>query len=293
MRHGVGGICAINGTDKIIIEVRDVSFSYERSRSVFTGLDIDIRKGFIISLLGANGSGKTTLLHLLNGLLKPSAGKITYAAEFFPHDAKAPDIFRQVGLVFQNPDDQLVELTVKEDVGYGPANLGIKGEKLEAVIAEAMELTDISGLAGRNVHTLSYGQKKRVALAGVMAMEPAVLLLDEPTAGLDPVSCHKLMNTLVKLRDTKGVSVVMATHDVDMVPIFSDEVFLLRDGKTAAEGQPQEVFGQKELLRECGLRLPRIAHLMEILQEHDGLEIDSALTIAQARKAILKAVGRA
>ncbi|MCX7711626.1 MAG: ATP-binding cassette domain-containing protein [Clostridia bacterium] len=269
-----------------ILETQGLCFSYEKGKEILNNVNLSISRGCFVGLLGSNGSGKTTLLQQLNGLLKPSSGKVLLEGMDLKK-LKDRNIFSIVGLVFQNPDDQLFSFTVYEDVAYGVTNLGIQGEILEQRVYDALRLLDILDLKQEEIHKLSYGQRKRVAIAGVLAMRPQMLLLDEPTAGLDPMTSSNLMKTLKKVQKDEGVTIVVSTHEVDYIPMNCDYVYVLDKGRVVLEGIPQTVFGDKEVLRKANLRLPRIGHLMEILKDKDELNIDSsAMTISSARKAI-------
>ncbi|HEX9062839.1 MAG TPA: ATP-binding cassette domain-containing protein [Clostridia bacterium] len=269
-----------------ILETRDLCFEYEKGRLILENINISIEKGSFTALLGANGCGKTTLAQHFNSLYKPVSGKVLLNGEDICK-MKPEQIFSTIGLVFQNPDDQLFSYTVREDVSYGVANLGIKGNELNERVEASLKLLDIEELKNREIHRLSFGQKKRVAIAGILAMKPQILVMDEPTAGLDPMTTSSLMKTLKRIQAEENLTVVIATHEVDIVPVNCDKVYVLNKGKVILQGTPEEVFINKGLLRESNLRLPRIGHLMEILRDRDGLDIDkSVMTISKARKAI-------
>jgi cobalt transport protein ATP-binding subunit len=270
-----------------ILETKNLGFSYESNHQVLDRIDIELKEKTFNGILGANGSGKTTLLHQLCGLLKPTKGHVMLKGTEL-RNLKDTQIFKTIGILFQNPDNQLFCLTVSEDVAYGVANLGIKGAELQQRVAAALELVDITALKDREIYKLSFGQKKRVALAGVLAMQPEVLLLDEPTAGLEPMAASNLIKLLMHLQQHNNITVVMSTHEVDWVPLCCDNVYVMEEGRIVLQGKPGLVFSNKELLRQCGLRLPRIGHLMEILKAKDDVPVDTtAMTIAAARKEFL------
>lgn len=269
-----------------ILETKNLCFEYEKGRPILENINVSIEEGSFTALLGANGCGKTTLAQHFNSLYKPASGKVLLKGEDICK-MKPEQIFSTIGLVFQNPDDQLFSYTVREDVSYGVSNLGIKGNELNERIEASLKLLDIEELKNREIHKLSFGQKKRVAIAGILAMKPQILVMDEPTAGLDPMTTSSLMKTLKEIQAKEGLTVVIATHEVDIVPVNCDKVYVLNKGKVILQGTPDEVFVNKKLLRESNLRLPRIGHLMEILHDRDGLDIDkSVMTISKARKAI-------
>ena len=202
-------------------------------------------------------------------------------------------LFSQVNLVFQDPNDQLFAATVYQDVAFGPTNLGLAPEEIETRTGEALAEVGLVGLDERPIHTLSYGQKRRAALAGVLAMRPEVILLDEPTSGLDPKGIYAIMSLLKKINRDKGVSIIVATHDVDLVPLFCDQVAVMKKGELISHGQPEAVFADEATARSAELRLPRIAHLMEILEKEDGIQFTGRpLTIAGARRELLAAMSR-
>ena len=192
-----------------------------------------------------------------------------------------------MGIVFQDPDNQLFSADVYRDISFGAVNLGLPPEEVRRRVEWAMEKTGVTALRDKPTHALSYGQKKRVAIAGVLVMEPRVIILDEPTAGLDPQGVSDIMHLLTQIRDQMGISILVSTHDMDIVPLYCDYTYLLCDGGMKAAGTPEELFSHPELLRENHLRLPRIAHLMEILRDKDGLDTEIWVsTIAQARREI-------
>jgi cobalt/nickel transport system ATP-binding protein len=190
-------------------------------------------------------------------------------------------------MVFQNPDDQLFALTVFEDVAYGVGNLGIMGKELEHRVDEALQVLNISDLKHREIHKLSFGQKKRAAIAGVLAMKPEILMLDEPTAGLDPLAASNLMTLLKQIQQEEQMTIIMTTHEVDLVPVYCDQVYVLHEGRIVLDGTPEVVFTRKEVLRKSSLRLPRIGHLVEVLLEKDHIELGTGImTISAFRKAL-------
>ncbi|MFI1023233.1 ATP-binding cassette domain-containing protein [Streptomyces olivaceus] len=237
------------------VALSGVSFAYEEGPEVLTGLDFAVREGRALALLGRNGSGKTTLMRLLSGGLRPSAGTLAVDGEPVAYGRKGLTRLRTtVQLVVQDPDDQLFAASVGQDVSFGPLNLGLPDAEVRSRVGEALAALDIAALADRPTHLLSYGQRKRTAIAGAVAMRPRVLILDEPTAGLDPDGQERLLATLDRLR-ARGTTVVMATHDVDLALRWSDETALLtpdglHTGPTAA------TLARTDLLRRAGLRLP-------------------------------------
>ena len=238
---------------------------------------------------GANGAGKSTLFLNLNGVLQPSAGEILLDGAPVKRDRKGlTELRRRVGIVFQDPDDQLFSADVYRDISFGAVNLGLPEAEVRRRVEAAMERTGVSHLRDKPTHALSFGQKKRAAIAGVLVMEPEVLILDEPTAGLDPQGVSALLELLASLRDGLGMTILMATHDMDVVPLCCDYAYLLGGGSVLARGTPEELFAQAELLRANHLRLPRIAQLMAILRDRDGLDVAPVGTIGAARRELLR-----
>ncbi|MER5635209.1 energy-coupling factor ABC transporter ATP-binding protein [Streptomyces nitrosporeus] len=254
---------AVSGS-AVLVALRGVSFSYEDGPPVLDGLDFEVREGRTLALLGRNGSGKTTLMRLLSGGLRPREGLLTVGGQPVRHDRAGLTRLRTaVQLVVQDPDDQLFAASVGQDVSFGPLNLGLPDAEVRARVEEALAALDIGALADRPTHLLSYGQRKRTAIAGAVAMRPRVLVLDEPTAGLDPDGQERLLATLASLGAT-GTTVVMATHDVDLALRWADDATLLT-ASGAHTGPASVVLGRDDLLAAAGLRLPwgvAVAHLL-------------------------------
>lgn len=273
--------------NQIRIYLSGVSYQYPDATAALCGINMEIAKGEFIGILGANGSGKTTLLKAIDGLLKEIKGDVkidgTNIKNLTPRQ-----IYQKIGLVFQNPDDQLFAPTLFEDISFGPINMGFSAKDVEARVLAALEDTGLSGLGEKSIHNLSFGQKKRACIAGLLAMGHEILLLDEPTAGLDPMGEHEMMSLLMKLNRENDVTMVMATHSIDLVPLFIDRMIILSRGEIVSQGSPEKVFAEPEAVRSAKLRLPRISHLFEILKK-DGLDIKHMpLTIGEARKEIMK-----
>ena len=260
-------------SEPALVALRGASFAYEDGPTVLSGLDFEIHEGRSLALLGRNGSGKTTLMRLLSGGLKPHEGRLTVQGQPVAYDRKGLTRLRTtVQLVVQDPDDQLFAASVEQDVSFGPLNLGLDDARVRARVAEALAALDITALADRPTHLLSYGQRKRTAIAGAVAMRPRVLVLDEPTAGLDPDGQERLLTTLDGLR-AAGTTVVMATHDVDLALRWADDAALLTPSGVRT-GPAATVLARTDLLREAGLRLPWGAAAAE-LTHADGLRPDA------------------
>lgn len=275
-----------------MIKMEALSFSYDGGTQALCEINLELGDGEFLVLLGANGCGKTTLLKHLNGLLKPSSGKVFLDGKEL-RLFKDEEIFKRVGMVFQDPNDQLFGATVGQDVAFGAINLGLKPDEVARRTTEALKSVGASELTDKAIHTLSFGQKRRVAIAGVLAMEPEIILLDEPTSGLDPRGASSIMRLLRELNKERGTAMAMATHDVELVPLFCDRVAIMSKGRIITEGTPGEVFADANMIREVELRLPRVGHLIEILQKKEGIHFQEIpLTIGEARRELLRFVGR-
>jgi cobalt/nickel transport system ATP-binding protein len=237
------------------VSAQGLVVGYERGRPVLDGAALTVPAGRRLALLGANGSGKTTLLRCLSGALKPTAGAVTVDGVPLEHSRRGLRSHRQeVQLVLQDPDDQLFSASVAQDVSFGPLNLGLAEEEVRERVAEALTLLAVDSLAGRPTHQLSYGERKRVAIAGAVAMRPCVLLLDEPTAGLDPSAVAEALAALARLQQHDS-TVVMSTHDVDLALRWADEVAVVVD-RAVVQGAPEDVLGDDALLARARLGRP-------------------------------------
>ncbi len=271
-----------------MLNIKNLSYTYPHGATALCGIDLSLQKGGVLALLGANGSGKTTLLKQIAGLLKPNQGSIHLNGEDVSR-YKQKDLYATLGLVFQDPHDQLFCTEIGQEVAFGPHNLGLNAAEVKRRVTLALKQVGLAGYEDKAVAALSFGQKKRLCLAGGLAMQPELLLLDEPTGGLDPLAESSAMRLLRSINNDRGISLLVATHQVDMVPLFADRVCLLRQGQLVAEGTMTEILSNPELMREAGLRLPRVTHLLEILNKHDGCPIDKLpLTIGQARQRIME-----
>jgi len=249
----------------MLLEAVSLSHRYADGSLGLDGCSLAIRRGSRNALLGANGSGKTTLLMHCNGLLQPSAGSLRFAgAPLDMSRAGLAALRRRVGLVFQNPDRQLFSASVVEDVSFGPLNLGLDEATVRGRVAEALAAVGMAEQANRPVHHLSFGQKKRVCIAGVLAMQPEVLLLDEPMAGLDAAMQHELLAVLDRLAG-QGITVVLSTHDVDFAYRWADDIHLLAAGRCLASFAAAELPAQAAALRQAGQPLPAVVALQGAL----------------------------
>jgi cobalt/nickel transport system ATP-binding protein len=248
-----------------LLECRNVVYSYGDGTKALKSVSISLDEGQKIALVGPNGAGKSTLMLMLNGILRPSAGEVLFHGRTFQYDsASLREIRRKVGMVFQNSDDQLFAPTVFQDVAFGPVNLGFPEEKVKLYADYALQYVGLSGYERRPPHHLSGGEKKRVAIAGILAMEPEVLILDEPTSNLDPASSEEIMEMLDEL-NVGGKTIIISTHDVDLAYRWADEVILMEDGGVLLRGTGQEVFGDAELIKRARLKLPIVVDLYKEL----------------------------
>ena len=276
-----------------MLEVKNLKYSYNKDYQALKGVSLKIERGQMVALLGKNGAGKSTLFLNLNGIYEPDEGKVFIDGEELKYDKKSLLKFRQkVGIVFQNPDDQIFAPTVEEDVAFGPLNLGLSMEEVQDRVEEALERVGMSGLEKKAPHHLSGGQKKRVAIAGILAMKPEIMVLDEPTAGLDPQGVSDLSILLNELNE-EGITIIISTHEVDLVPNYADKVFVLVDGLLIGEGTPKEIFAQPEILEKANLKVPIVTELFQEL-EKDGfdMENDYPLTIDEAKDKFLKLLNK-
>ena len=272
-----------------MLEVKNIKYSYNKDYQALKGVSLKVEDGEMVALLGKNGAGKSTLFLQLNGIYKPDEGNVFIDGEELKYDKKSLLKFRQkVGIVFQNPDDQIFAPTVEEDVAFGPLNLDLPMEEVQKRVTESLARVGMSGFEKKAPHHLSGGQKKRVAIAGILAMKPKIMVLDEPTAGLDPQGVEDLSKLLKELNE-EGITIIISTHEVDLVPNYASRVFVLVDGLLIAEGTPKEIFSQPEILDKANLKVPIVTELFQTLEEEGiDMEGDYPLTIEEAKEKILK-----
>ena len=262
-----------------IVSVEDVKFSYPAGVSALKGVSLEIKKGEKVAILGPNGSGKSTLILLIAGLLNPTKGKIKVFGQ--PTTSKDfPKLRSRIGLVFQDPDDQLFTPTVREDVEYGPKNLGLPAKVISERCDHILEDIGISHLKDRPPHRLSFGEKKKVSLATALILRPELLILDEPTANLDLLSRRALIDLLNEL-NAEGTTIVISTHDVEALPELADRVIVVSHGSLLGRGEMHKVLQDAALLESAGLELPSIARLFTKLKK-SGLVDDVPITYEEA-----------
>ena len=276
-----------------MLEVKNIKYSYNSDYQALKGVSLKVERGEMVALLGKNGAGKSTLFLHLNGIYQPDEGQVFIDGEELKYDKKSLLKFRQkVGIVFQNPDDQIFAPTVEEDVAFGPLNLGLSMEEVQDRVEEALARVGMSGYEKTAPHHLSGGQKKRVAIAGILAMKPEIMVLDEPTAGLDPQGVVDLSKLLNELND-EGITIIISTHEVDLVPNYANKVFVLVDGLLIAECTPKEIFAKPEILEQANLKVPIVTDLFQQLEEEGfDMQDDYPLTIDEAKDKFLELLNK-
>lgn len=278
-----------------IITVEDLRFEYydEESESrteVIRGVSMGVRQGEFLAVLGHNGSGKSTLAKHFNAILTPTSGKVIVNGIDASDEEKLYEIRQTVGMVFQNPDNQMVATIVEEDVAFAPENLGVPSEEIRRRVDAALAAVNMSEFKKHAPHMLSGGQKQRVAIAGVLAMDPDIIVLDEPTAMLDPAGRREIITTIKRLNREQGMTVVLITHYMDEA-VQADRVIVMDDGRIAMEGKPKEIFPNVEKLRELGLDAPQSTELVYRLNLI-GAGLDPAvLNEAECAAEILRKLG--
>lgn len=279
------------------IRLENVSFSYlegtPMSQAALRNVSLEIEDGELVGIIGPTGSGKSTLVQHFNGLLKPDSGKVYVdGVDLTLKDTQLRPIRQKVGMVFQYPEHQLFGETVLEDVGFGPQNIGLSDDEVVQRVQEALAYVglDFASIKDQSPFELSGGQKRRVAIAGVLAMRPSVLILDEPTAGLDPEGREEILAEIRQLHND-GITVVLVTHSMEDVARLASRLIVMDQGAVALDGTPVEVFGQAARLKELGLGLPEITELMHELKAN-GLDVRTdILTVPEAEEEIIRVMG--
>lgn len=271
-----------------IIEFENVHFTYPGDQmESLCGVDLKIEAGSFVAVLGHNGSGKSTLAKHMNGILVPTEGRVLVKGIDSADESRLIELRRKVGMVFQNPDNQIVANVVEDDVAFAPENLGVEPKEIRRRVDEALKLVDMYDKRRHAPHLLSGGQKQRVAIAGVIAMEPEIIVLDEPTAMLDPLGREEVISTVTRLCREKGMTVVLITHHMDEC-VGADRLIVMSNGSIVADGRPPEVFADIELMEREGLTVPETTRLLYDLKQR-GMDLPlTALDVDSCAKEIVK-----
>lgn len=273
-----------------IIKTENLHFTYQgEEKETLHGVNLEIEEGTFVAVLGHNGSGKSTMAKLFNGILLPGEGRVLVDGIDTTHEDKLLQVRATVGLVFQNPDNQIVANVVEDDVAFAPENLGVEPGEIRRRVDDALKAVDMYEYRMHAPHLLSGGQKQRVAIAGVLAMRPRCIVLDEPTAMLDPVGRREVIATVTKLCREQGITVVLITHHMSEC-VGADRLVVMSEGRIVADGTPRDVFSQVELLRSEGLSVPATTELIyELDKDGWGLPL-SALTVDECADAVAAAL---
>lgn len=253
----------------IQLSTENLSFTYPDGTQALKNINIEIEKGEKVAIIGPNGAGKSTLFSHFNGLTEPTSGcvKIEGKPISFEKD-ELLKVRQKVGIVFQDPNDQLFAPTVKEDIAFGPMNLGLSYDEVEKRVEDALKMVGMENYEDKTPHHLSGGQQKRIAIAGIIAMKPELMILDEPTAGLDPDGVEKVLNILNQLNE-EGMTLIISSHDIDMISKYADKIFVLYNGEIIESGNKNKIFSDMELLKKAHLRTPITTEILYNLKESD------------------------
>lgn len=276
-------------TDKLVYEYirRDEEGNVEGITRAVDEVDIDVKQGDFVAILGHNGSGKSTLAKHINAILYPTEGAVWVDGMNTRDEKDLWNIRQEAGMVFQNPDNQIIGQVVEEDVGFGPENMGVPTEEIWERVEESLKAVDMYEYRKHSPNKLSGGQKQRVSIAGVIAMHPKCIILDEPTAMLDPNGRKEVVRAVRALNDVEGITIVLITHYMEEI-IHADKVFVMDKGKVAMEGTPYEIFSQVERLKELRLDVPQVTLLAYELEQR-GLDLpDGILTVEELTDALMK-----
>ena len=273
-----------------MIAVENLSFSYDEEdekKYVIKELDLHIERGSFVAVLGHNGSGKSTLSKHFNGILLPSGGAVYVAGMDTKDEARTFDIRKTAGMVFQNPDNQMVCAVVEDEVAFAPENLGIEPAEIRRRVDECLEIVGMTEFAKASPSRLSGGQKQRIAIAGVLAMEPDCIILDEPTAMLDPKGRREVLKTIRKLNKTKGMTVILVTHYMDEAAL-ADRIVVMEKGKVIIDDVPKKVFSQVETIKKIGLDVPQVTELCCELRKR-GIDLpEDIITVEECKSVLLE-----
>ena len=277
--------CGVVGVHETLIRFEDVSFAYVSDPAeeweVLSEINLEIKKGEFVAILGHNGSGKSTLAKHINALLIPKSGRVLVDGIDTNDTNRVWEVRQKVGMVFQNPDNQLVATTVEEDIAFGPENLGVETSEIHRRVDEALQVVGMADFRQHSPHQLSGGQKQRVAIAGMIAMRPECIVFDEPTAMLDPIGRREVMQTVAKLNHEEKTTIVYITHSMEEA-ILADRIIVMEQGRIVLSGTPRKVFSQVETLDKLRLDVPQVTALAHRLQKRGYSQIPSdILTIEE------------
>lgn len=274
--------------NEVHLSTKNLSYTYPDGTHALKNINMEIYKGQKVAIMGSNGAGKSTLFSHFNGLTKPTSGHVEVDGKAIKYDRDTLlEVRQKVGIVFQDPNDQLFAPTVKEDVAFGPMNLGLDYEEVERRVDEALTMVGMEQYMDKTPHHLSGGQQKRVAIAGIIAMRPEIMILDEPTAGLDPEGVEKVLDILDNL-NKEGMSIVISSHDIEMVNEFAEKIFVLNNGEILESGDKHEIFSNKELLKKAHLKAPITTEILYTLKEK-GYNVDTTkISIDEVVEEIIK-----
>lgn len=273
----------------IQLSTENLSFTYPDGTRALKNINIEIEKGEKVAIIGPNGAGKSTLFSHFNGLTEPTSGcvKIEGKPISFEKD-ELLKVRQKVGIVFQDPNDQLFAPTVKEDIAFGPMNLGLSYDEVEKRVEDALKMVGMENYEDKTPHHLSGGQQKRIAIAGIIAMKPELMILDEPTAGLDPDGVEKVLNIMNQLNE-EGMTLIISSHDIDMISKYADKIFVLYNGEIIESGNKNKIFSDMELLKKAHLRTPITTEILYNLKE-SGLNVNTEkISVKDTCAEILKA----
>ena len=273
----------------IQLSTENLSFTYPDGTQALKNINIEIEKGEKVAIIGPNGAGKSTLFSHFNGLTEPTSGcvKIEGKPISFEKD-ELLKVRQKVGIVFQDPNDQLFAPTVKEDIAFGPMNLGLSYDEVEKRVEDALKMVGMENYEDKTPHHLSGGQQKRIAIAGIIAMKPELMILDEPTAGLDPDGVEKVLNIMNQLNE-EGMTLIISSHDIDMISKYADKIFVLYNGEIIESGNKNKIFSDMELLKKAHLRTPITTEILYNLKE-SGLNVNTEkISVKDTYAEIIKA----
>ncbi len=271
-----------------ILETRSITYEYRGGITALHNVSVSVPRNGCVALLGSNGAGKSTLMKHFNGIITPKSGEVLVDGERVSKE-NLRLVRQKIGMVFQNPDDQIFAPTVREDIAFGPTNLGLPLELIQERVQQSLQLLEIEHLEDRPPHQLSGGEKKRVAIAGILAMNPEILVLDEPTSGLDPVGIRELIDLLRKLVQTRRISLMFSTHHVDLVPDLARYVYVMHAGEVIGQGTVEEIFADVSLLSRARLDVPILTRLVTSLQSR-GITIQAGYRFEDVEQALFSLI---